>query len=222
MPVYNEEATLRRIVELVLAQPQVYELVIVDDASNDSTPQILQEIAASDARVRLLRHDVNRGKGAAVRTGLAHCSGDVIIIQDADLEYDPRDYEVILKPFEEGTAQAVYGSRFSKGAQGVRVYSHYWGNRFLTGLTNLLYRLNIGDMESCYKAFTADIARKLKLRSNRFDIEPEITAKLAKLGVRIHEVPIRYEGRSHAEGKKIGWRDGIQAVWTLLKYRFID
>ena len=222
MPVYNEEATVEEIVGRVLAEEHGKELIVVDDGSSDGTPAILQRLAQQHPdTVKLVTHARNQGKGAAVRSALERASGEVVIIQDADLEYDPRDYEVLLAPIEEGIADAVYGSRFL-GAHRVLLFWHYMGNRFLTFLTNILYNVNLTDMETCYKAIRASFVEDLPLRSKRFDIEPEITAKLLKRGARLYEVPIRYAGRTYREGKKIGWRDGFQAIWTLLKYRFTD
>ena len=222
MPVYNEEATVEEIVNRVLAEGHDKELIIVDDGSTDGTPAILRRLAKKHPdTIKLVIHKQNVGKGAAVRTGLKRVSGDVVIIQDADLEYDPQDYEVLLEPIQEGTADAVYGSRFL-GAHRVLLFWHYLGNRFLTFLTNLLYNVNLTDMETCYKAVRAPLITSIPLRSNSFDIEPEITAKLLKRGARLYEVPIKYAGRTYQEGKKIGWRDGFTAIWTLLKYRFTD
>ncbi len=222
MPVYNEEATVEEIVGRVLAEEHDKELIVVDDGSGDGSLAILRRLAAQHPEtIKLVIHEQNRGKGAAVRSGLKRVSGDVVIIQDADLEYDPRDYEVLLEPLEEGIADAVYGSRFL-GAHRVLLFWHYMGNRFLTFLTNILYNVNLTDMETCYKAIRTSFVEDMPLRSNRFDIEPEITAKLLKRGARLYEVPIKYAGRTYQEGKKIGWRDGLQAIWTLLKYRFTD
>jgi len=222
MPVYNEEATVEEIVARVMAESHEKELIIVDDGSLDNTSAILERLSErySDT-IKLLRHETNKGKGAAVRTALAQISGDVVIIQDADLEYDPCDYGILVDPIEKGTADVVYGSRFIKGRRGT-LLSNYLANRFLTFLTNLLYNATLTDMETCYKAIRASLLQDLVLRSNAFDIEPEITAKLLKAGARLCEVPITYAGRTHQEGKKIGWRDGLQAIWTLLKYRFTD
>ncbi len=219
MPVFNEVWTLAAIVERVLANPICYELIIVDDGSTDGSRDLLGRMDGH--RIKRLYHDTNRGKGAAIRTGLQHVSGDVVIIQDADLEYDPQDYDVLLAPLEEGIADAVYGSRF-EGAHCVLSFWQYAGNRFLTSLTNLLYNGKLTDMETCYKAIRVSFVEEIPLRSNRFDIEAEITAKLLKRGARLCEVPIKYVGRTYQEGKKIGWRDGIQAIWTLIRYRFSD
>ncbi len=222
MPVYNEEATVEEIVARVMAESHEKELIVVDDGSVDDTWVILERLVKRyPDTIELVRHETNKGKGAAVRTALARVSGDVVIIQDADLEYDPRDYEVLVRPIKKDTADVVYGSRFREGRRGA-LLSSYLANRFLTFLTNLLYNANLTDMETCYKAMRASLLEDLVLRSNTFDIEPEITAKLLKAGARLCEVPIRYAGRGYQEGKKIGWRDGLQAIWTLLKYRFAD
>ncbi len=222
MPVYNEEDTVEEIVGRVLAEEHEKQLIIVDDGSTDATPEIVRRLAEQHpGAISLVIRTENRGKGAAVRTGLKRVTGDVVIIQDADLEYDPADYEVLLDPIEEGIADVVYGSRFL-GVHRVLFFWHYLGNRFLTFLTNVLYNVNLTDMETCYKAIRTSLLEEITLRSNRFDIEPEITAKVLKRGARLYEVPIKYAGRTYSEGKKLGWRDGLQAIWTLLKYRFTD
>jgi glycosyltransferase involved in cell wall biosynthesis len=222
MPVYNERATIEQILEQVLAVDvgMDRELVVVDDASTDGTRELLVE--------RVLLHEGNRGKGAAVRTGIEQATGDVVLIQDADLEYDPSDYRELLRPIVEGQTQVVYGSRFlgrqykllGRDRSASRLY--YLGNRFLSMLTNLLYRSSLTDMETCYKAIARTVLQGLDLRANKFDFEPEVTAKILKRGHRIIEVPIRYQPRTSQEGKKISWRDGARAVWALLKYRFVD
>jgi glycosyltransferase involved in cell wall biosynthesis len=225
MPVYNEARTLRRIVKAVLAcpSPLPIELVIVDDASTDRTPDILRELAAADERIRLITHPVNRGKGAAIRTAIAETTGDIAVVQDADLEYDPREIPLLLAPILEGKADAVFGSRFAAGAQRkVLLYWHSVANRLLTWVTNILNDVNLTDMETCYKAVRADVLRHIPLKSNRFGIEPELTTRLVQWNLRIYEVPISYHGRTAAEGKKIGWRDAVSAGWCLFKFRFID
>jgi glycosyltransferase involved in cell wall biosynthesis len=220
MPVYNEEATVRDIVEKVLAVKVDKELVIVDDASKDRTREILAQI--SDPRVRVFHHPQNRGKGAALRTAFEKANGDVIIVQDADLEYNPEDYHALLAPIAAGHADVVYGSRFLAGTHRVHLFWHYAGNRFLTLLCNVFANLNLTDMETCYKAFRRQVLEGMVLRSDRFGFEPEFTMKAARGGWRIYEVPISYHGRDYAQGKKITWKDGVSAVWCILKYRFVD
>jgi glycosyltransferase involved in cell wall biosynthesis len=225
MPVYNEARTLRRIVAAVLSAPIPipFELICIDDCSKDATPTILAELAAKDSRIRVLRHEVNRGKGAAIRTGINAVSGDVAIVQDADLEYDPRDIADVIAPILDGKADAVFGSRFAAAAQRkVLLFWHSVANRLLTLATNILNDVNLTDMETCYKAVRADILKQIPLKSDRFGIEPELSTRLAQFGARIYEVPVSYHGRSVAEGKKIGWRDAISAGWCLFKYRFLD
>jgi glycosyltransferase involved in cell wall biosynthesis len=225
MPVYNEARTLRRIVKAVLDSPidLEIELICVDDASMDSTPQILAELAAKDPRIKVVTHPVNRGKGAAIRSAIEHITGDIAIVQDADLEYDPREYPIVLAPILEGKADAVFGSRFAAASQRkVLLYWHSVANKLLTWVTNILNDINITDMETCYKAVRADILKQIPLKSDRFGIEPELTTRLAQWNIRIYEVPISYHGRSLAEGKKIGWKDAVSAMWCLFKYRFID
>ncbi|MCH2459538.1 MAG: glycosyltransferase family 2 protein [Gemmatimonadetes bacterium] len=218
MPVFNEKTTIVEIVERVRDAPYEKEIIIVDDASTDGTREILEQLAeASD--VTLLQHEKNRGKGAALRTGICVASGDVTIIQDADLEYDPFDYPKILDPILLGKADVVYGSRFI-GGQSHRVF-YFWhsvGNKFLTLLSNALTGLNLTDMETCYKAFKTEIIKSVDLKEDRFGFEPEITAKLAQMRLRIYEVGISYSGRTYDEGKKIGWKDGVQAIWCIFKY----
>ena len=219
IPVYNEERTLATLVARVLATPFEKELVIVDDCSRDGSGRILAELAGRHPEIKALRHETNQGKGAALATGLRHVTGDVVLIQDADLEYDPADYGALLKPIQDGNADVVFGSRFLGGAYGrVHLYHHYLGNRFLTTLSNLVTNLNLTDMETCYKVFTADVARRLDLCSKSFEVEPEITAKVARMKARIYEVPVSYAGRDYAAGKKIRPRDGILAVWAILRW----
>ena len=239
IPVYNECATIREILErvrsvpleingdvaIVLRRPGPVvlekEIIVVDDGSTDGTRDILRE-EEKVGDIRVFYHERNRGKGAAVRTAIQHATGDIMLIQDADLEYDPRDYPALLKPIIEGRAEVVYGSRFLGGPRRAMLFWHMVGNKVLTLVTNLLYDSIISDMETCYKAFRADVIRNIPLRSHRFDFEPEVTAKVLKRGYRIYEVPISYTGREYDEGKKIGVKDGIVALWTLVKYRFVD
>ncbi|MBL8754758.1 MAG: glycosyltransferase family 2 protein [Planctomycetes bacterium] len=223
MPVYNEQATLRAIVDAVRAVPIRKELVLVDDGSVDGSRAILAELA-QHPDVRLILHDENRGKGAALRTGFAAARGDVVVVQDADLEYDPAEYPVLLEPILRGEADVVYGSRYlvdpADPERGRDTFHHYFGNRVLTFFSNLFTGLNLTDMETCYKCFRREVLTGITIESRRFTVEPEFTAKIARLPVRIHEVPIRYRGRKFAEGKKIGWRDGVAALWAIVKYQF--
>ena len=221
MPVYNEAATIGEVVQVVLAQRPVQQLVIVDDCSTDGTWDKLQPLAQNEPRIKLIRHDVNQGKGAALRTGIAHATSELVIIQDADLEYDPTEYHQLLAPMLAGKADVVFGSRFiGSGAHRVLYFWHSVGNSFLTLCSNIATDLNLTDMETCYKVFRREIIQKIAIEENRFGFEPEITAKVAKLKVRIYEVAISYYGRTYAEGKKIGWRDGFRALWCILKYNF--
>jgi len=220
MPAYNEESTIHEIIRRVKAVDIPKEIIVVDDASRDRTAALVEEM--NDPDITLLRHEVNQGKGAAIRTGLAKVTGDVVIIQDADLEYHPEEYHRLLQPIEEGLADVVYGSRFLGGPHRVHLFWHWVGNQFLTLLSNMMTNLNLSDMETCYKAFKADVIKSLNLKSNRFGFEPEVTAKVSRLGCRVYETPISYHGRSYAEGKKIGWKDGFNAIWTIVKYRFTD
>ncbi len=220
MPVYNEEATIEEIVSRVLAVPLRVELLVVDDGSTDRSREILGELAEKRG-FKLFLQEKNIGKGAAVRRGFAEGKGDIFIIQDADLEYSPEEYPDLIELIVRGKADAVYGSRFL-GRHRAFLYTHYLGNRFLTFVTNVLYNTILTDMETCFKAIRADRVRQMTLRSNRFGIEPEITAKLFKTGCRVYEVPITYEGRGYEEGKKISWKDGVEALWVLLKYRVVD
>jgi glycosyltransferase involved in cell wall biosynthesis len=217
MPVYNERETIGRILQQVLAAPYEKELLVVDDCSTDGTREFLRGV--QDPRIRVLFHEKNRGKGAALRTAISQAQGDVIVIQDADLEYDPGEYDRLVDPIARGQADVVYGSRFLGGPHRVLFYWHSIGNRFLT---TLLTNLNLTDMETCYKAFRREVLQAIPLRSDRFGFEPEVTAKVARMRVRIYETPISYYGRTYAEGKKITWKDGLNAVWCILRYHFAD
>lgn len=220
MPAYNEEATLRGIVERVLSRPESVELVIVDDCSKDGTREIMRALAADDPRIRLVFHEVNMGKGAALRSGFAAATGNVVLIQDADMEYDPADYERLLSPIRKGVADVVFGNRFGGEEARVHLYWHRLGNGFLTHLSNMFTNLNLSDMEVCYKVFRKEVLDAIQLEENRFGFEPEVTAKVARLHARIYEVPVNYYGRSYDEGKKIGWKDGVRALYVILKYGF--
>jgi glycosyltransferase involved in cell wall biosynthesis len=224
IPVYNERDTLMEILARVREVEIKKEVVMVDDGSTDGTRDVLREqIEGRFPDVKVVYHEVNQGKGAAIRTAIQHATGDYMIIQDADLEYDPREYYTLLEPILDGRADVVFGSRFiGGGAHRVHFFWHRMGNGLLTLLSNMLTNLNLTDMEVCYKVFKSDVLKSINLKSNRFDFEPEITAKVAKKHYRIYEVPISYSGRDYDEGKKIGWRDGVQAIWTIIKYRFTD
>lgn len=216
IPVYNEKETILEVIEKVQSIPFDKEIIVVDDCSSDGTTDVLKNLNSDGTRI--FYHEVNQGKGAALRTGFAEAEGDIVIIQDADLEYTPDDYPTLIKPILEGQADVVYGSRFQGGVHRCHLFWHYVVNKGLTLFSNMLTNLNLTDMETCYKVFKREVAQKLNIKSNRFGVEPEITAKVAKMRCRIYEVPISYFGRDYAEGKKIGWRDGFQAIWCILKF----
>ncbi len=227
MPVYNEMTTIAEIIHRV-GETLVglsKELVIVDDSSTDGTREYLQSLAEGETRdgltVKVIFHETNQGKGAAIRTAIAHVTGDIVLIQDADLEYDPQDYPALLQPILEQRADVVFGNRFHGGPHRVLYFWHFVGNKLLTTLCNIVTNLNLTDMEVGYKVFRAEILKQVQLCSNRFGFEPEITVKMARLDCRIYEVPISYHGRTYAEGKKINWRDGIAALLHMLRYRFL-
>jgi glycosyltransferase involved in cell wall biosynthesis len=222
IPVYNEVETIKEIVSRVQAVDLEKEIIIVDDGSTDGTREQLQEISLAQKNVRVFYHDYNQGKGAALRTGFEVTTGDIVIIQDADLEYDPREYPVLLGPILDGRADIVYGSRFLGGPHRVLFFWHYLGNKFLTLLSNALTNLNLTDMETCYKVFRREVLSDIQFKSNRFGFEPEFTAKLARKDFRIYETPISYSGRTYAEGKKIGWKDGVKAIFAIVWFRFFD
>lgn len=215
IPAFNEAGTILRVLERVKKVPIEKEVIVVDDASTDGTREIL---AKRGQEIKIFFHETNQGKGAAIRTGLSHVTGDLVIIQDADLEYDPSEYTHLMAPILEGKADVVYGSRFSGGPHRVLFFWHAVGNKMITTLSNILTDLNLSDMETGYKIFRTEILRKFTIESNRFGFEPEITAKIAQLGCRIYEIPISYWGRDYSEGKKINWKDGIAALYWIIKY----
>ena len=222
IPVYNEKSTISEIIARVRAVDLEKEIIVIDDGSTDGTPQQLAKIGSQFEDVKVLSHQENRGKGAALRTGFAAASGEILIVQDADLGYDPREDEALLGPILDGRAEVVYGSRFLSGPHRVLFFWHYVGNKFLTPLCDALSNLNLTDMETCYKVFKKEVLDDIQLKSNRFGFEPEFTMKIAKKGFRVYEVPISYSGRTYEEGKKIGWRDGLTAIFTIVWFRFFD
>ncbi len=221
VPVYNEVDNIEEILRRVKATQKAFEIIVVDDGSYDGTREMLARLDGQD-NVRVILHERNQGKGAAVRTGIQAAQGDVLLIQDADLEYDPRDYDKLLQPLIEGVADVVYGSRFLGGPRRVAMFWHMVANKLLTFLTNLLYDTILSDMETGYKVFRREVIQGMTLRANRFDFEPEFTAKVLKRRYRIFEVPISFNPRDYSQGKKIKLRDAFEAVWALLKYRFVD
>ena len=222
IPVYNEVSTLEQVIRRVQKVPIRHEIVLVDDGSEDGSRDLVDKLAEQPG-IRAFKHERNRGKGAALKTGFDAATGDIVIIQDADLEYDPADYVKLIRPFAEQRADVVYGSRFLVGDYArVHLFYHYLGNRFLTLLSNLFTGLNLTDMETCYKAFRRGVLDQIDIKSKRFTVEPELTAKIAKLKLRIFEVPISYAGRDYSEGKKITWRDGLAALAAIIKYRFVN
>ncbi|MDH5758823.1 MAG: glycosyltransferase family 2 protein [Gemmatimonadota bacterium] len=218
VPVFNEARTVEELLRQVRSVPLALEVIVVDDGSTDGTRDILPGLAENGLIDHLVMHEVNRGKGAALRTGFAHATGHVVVVQDADMEYDPREFPLLLEPILSGKADAVYGSRFLGGPHRVLFFWHSVGNRFLTLLSNMFTDVNLTDMETCYKMVRRELLQSLPLSADRFGIEPELTARLAQAQARIYELPISYNGRSYAEGKKIGWKDGVSALWCIVKY----
>ena len=221
IPVYNEKNTLLELLRRVQQVPLPKEIILVDDCSTDSTRELLGSLPA-DGDLTILFQPHNMGKGAALRRGFEAVSGDIVVVQDADLEYDPAEYPILIQPILANKADVVYGSRFLGGPHRVLFFWHSVGNKVLTTLSNMMTDLNLTDMETCYKVFRADLLRKMRLRENRFGFEPEFTAKVARAKARVYEVPISYSGRDYSEGKKIGWKDGLAAIYFILKYHFVD
>ncbi len=219
IPVYNEKPTLKTLVKKVLAVKIPKEIILVDDASTDGSRELVKKLS-NQPNIRAIFHPRNQGKGMAIRSGIKEARGDYVIIQDADLEYDPQDYFKLLKPIKDGKAEVVYGSRFT-GEHRNMFFWHWVANQFLTLVTNILYNTTLSDMETCYKVFPAKLIQSIKFNCRRFEFEPEVTAKILRQGIRIYEVPISYAGREYSEGKKIAWPDGIIALWTLIRYRLL-
>ena len=233
IPVYNERETLREILRQVRAVPLKKQIILVDDCSKDGTRELLEQMRTTDPDLTIAFHDVNRGKGAALRTGFAHATGQVVIVQDADLEYDPAQYLQLIQPIVEGKADVVYGSRFIGDKHRVLFFWHMLANKFLTTLSNMFTNLNLTDMEVCYKVFRREVIQGITLKSDRFGFEPEVTAKVARFQMpaadgrpprrcRVYEMPVSYNGRDYKEGKKIGWKDGVQALWCIVRYAYWD
>ena len=218
IPVYNEKNTLLALVQRVRAVPIDKEIILIDDCSIDGTRDLLKQLQPTEPDLKIIFHEYNQGKGAALNTGFKNVSGDIVIIQDADLEYNPDEYPHLLAPILDGRADVVYGSRFLGSTQRVHLYWHYVGNKFFTHLSNIFTNINLTDMETCYKVFKASLLERFSIRSRRFGIEPEITAKFAKMKCKIYEVPISYSGRDYTEGKKINWKDGVAAIYWILYY----
>lgn len=221
MPAYNEKTTVSEIIEKIKKVKIEKEIIIIDDGSTDGTREILKKKEKENHSLKIIYHPQNMGKGAAIRTGLKYVTGDLVIIQDADLEYEPEEYHQLIKPIIEGKADVVYGSRFL-GLHRVFMFWHYLGNKLLNGITNLLYNTDLTDMETGYKVFKTEVIKNIKIKSNRFNFEPEVTAKVLKQKYRVYEVPISYYGRGYEEGKKVSWKDGIVALYSLIKYRIVD
>ena len=221
IPVFNEKSTISEILERVRAVPIEKEIIVVDDFSTDGTREILQGFETGND-LRIVYQPQNRGKGAALRTGFEHVKGDIVVVQDADLEYDPNDYHALIQPIRDNKADVVFGSRFLGGPHRVMFFWHFIGNKLLTTLSNMLTDLNLTDMETCYKVFSSQVLKKIRLSCDRFGFEPEFTAKVARAHFRVYEVPISYYGRDYSEGKKIGWKDGVAAIYFILKYRFLN
>jgi glycosyltransferase involved in cell wall biosynthesis len=220
IPVYNEKDTITTVIDRVAATPFEKEIIVVDDCSKDGTRDVLK--ALDRPGVRVFFHEVNQGKGGALRTGFSQVQGDIVLIQDADLEYTPDDYGALIKPITDGNADVVFGSRFLGGTHRCHLFWHYVVNKGLTTISNVFTNLNVSDMETCYKVFRREVADRIKIESNRFGVEPELTAKVARLRCRVYEVPISYFGRDYSEGKKIGWKDGFDAIWSILKFNLFS